>query len=185
MNRRELLGAGLLVLTGSGLGLVTAPASEPVPQDILRERMLGTAREIMNAARFCALITLDESGRAEARTMDPFPPEEDLTVWFGTNARSRKVSQIRRDPRVTLYYFDPQSQGYVTLFGSARLVNDPKEKKARWKDAWAGFYPDRDKDYILITVTPERLEVVSPKHGIVNSGADWLPPSIRLAPLRP
>ncbi len=185
MNRRELLNVGLLALTGARLGLATSPAGEPAPQDIPRERLLAAAREIMNAARFCALITLDESGRAQARTMDAFPPEDDMTVWFGTNPRSRKVSQIRRNPRVTLYYFDPQSQGYVTLFGTARLVNDPKEKKVRWKDAWVEFYPDREKDYILIAVTPERLEVVSPKHGIANSGADWLPPSIRFAPLRP
>jgi general stress protein 26 len=33
-----------------------------------------------------------------------FPPEEDMTVWIATSTLTRKVQQIRRDPRVTLYY---------------------------------------------------------------------------------
>ena len=63
------------------------------------------AREIIKDAGNCALITIDEDGKPRARTMDPFSPEDDFMVWFGTNIKSRKVKQIRNDPRVTLYYF--------------------------------------------------------------------------------
>ncbi len=143
-----------------------------------RERLIAAAREIMAAARYCALISLDSTGRAHARTIDPFLPDEHMVVWFATNPSSRKVTQIRRNHRVTLYYFDREGPAYVTLYGSARLVNDPSEKAKRWKDEWKGFYPDRAKDYLLVAVTPERLEIVSEKKGILGNPRTWIPPSV-------
>lgn len=156
----------------------TGHAQEKRSKQSEGERLIAAAREIMSAARYCALITLDSSGRPQARTLDPFPPDENMVVWLGTNPRSRKVTQIRRNPRVTLYYFDREGQAYVTISGIARLVNDPKEKAKRWKDEWKDFYPDRARDYLLIVVMPEKLEVVSVKKGIVGDPNTWKPPSV-------
>lgn len=152
-------------------------AQEP-PKQLTRDQLISAAREIMLSARYCALITLDASGRANARTVDPFPPEADMVVWLATNPRTRKVREIRRNRRVTLYYFDREAQAYVTIFGTARLVNDSAEKAKRWKDEWKAFYPDRDKSYLLIEVTPERFEVVSVSKGILGDPKTWRPPSV-------
>jgi general stress protein 26 len=152
--------------------------SQETKQPLSREQLIATARETMSAARYCALITLDSAGHPQARTLDPFPPDENMVVWLGTNLRSRKVTEIRRHPRVTLYYFDRDAQAYVSITGIARLVNDPKEKAKRWKDEWKNFYPDRAKDYLLIAVTPEKLEVVSVKKGIVGNPRTWKPPTV-------
>ena len=155
-----------------------AHAQETGSKPLTRAELIAAAREIMATARYCALITLDSNGRPQARTLDPFPPDENMIVWLGTNSRSRKVAQIRRNPRVTLYYFDSEGQAYVTISGIARLVNDSTEKAKRWKDEWKAFYPDRARDYLLIVVKPERLEVVSVKKGIVGDSSTWKPPSV-------
>lgn len=175
----KVLAGALLLCTAS----VTPRVFGQQPQQLSKGTLIATAREIMGAARYCALITLDSKGRAHARTMDPFPPDENMLVWFGTNPRSRKVAEIRRNDRVTLYYFDREGPAYVTISGVARLVNDPKEKARRWKDEWKAFYPDRDK-YLLIAVTPQELEVVSEKKGIVGDSVKWTPPTVRLGPER-
>lgn len=138
----------------------------------------------MVAARYCALITVDSTGRPRARATDAFPPDDSMVVWIGTNPRTRKVREIERDPRVTLYYFDPASMGYVTLIGRARLVSDPAEKAKRWKAGWEAFYPDRARDYLLIAVTPERLEVVSEALGIAGDSLTWKPPAIEWTPAK-
>jgi general stress protein 26 len=143
-----------------------------------REKLIAAAREIMAAARYCALISLDSTGSPYARTIDPFLPDEHMVVWFATNPSSRKVTQIRRHPQVTLYYFDREAPGYVTIYGTARLVNDPREKAKRWKDEWKAFYPDRAKSYLLVAVTPEKLEVVNEKKGILGDPGTWTPPSV-------
>src|SRR2546421_10146880 len=98
------------------------------PRRFTTDELIAAAREIMTTTRYCALITTDRRGRANARTMDAFAPDERMIVWFATNPLSRKVSEIRRNPRVTLYYFDRESQAYVSVQGVARLVNDAKEK---------------------------------------------------------
>jgi general stress protein 26 len=149
-----------------------------------RDRLVAAARELMATVRYCALITIDARGRAQVRTMDPFPPDENLVVWLGTNPKSRKVREIRHNSRVALYYFDSASQGYVTISGIARIVDDPKEKARHWKEEWKGFYLDRDKGYVLIAVTPEKLEVVIVKKGIIGDPKTWKPPTVTFGPVR-
>lgn len=167
----------LLLLSIVALPSLTLGQEQKTKQEH-RDRLIAAAREIMAAARYCALITLDSVGRPQARTMDPFPPGEDMVIWFGTNPRSRKVAEIRKNQRVTLYYFDAQGQGYVTISGTARLVDDPNEKARRWKDEWKSFYPDREKGYLLIAVTPENLEAVSESKGITGHPNTWEAPSV-------
>ena len=159
------------------LVLVTLPAFAQQPS-FSREGLITAARETMTNTRYCALITTGRDGRAQARTMDAFAPEEDMTIWLATNPLSRKVAEIRRNPRVTLYYFDRESAAYVTIYGTARLVNDKTEKAKRWKEDWKTFYPDRDKSYLLIRVTPERLEVVNINKGVVGTSPTWQPLSV-------
>ena len=64
--------------------------------DSLNNKLINAAKEIMTSAETCALITLDHEGRPRVRAMDPFLPESDFTVWFGTNPKSRKVDQIKK-----------------------------------------------------------------------------------------
>jgi general stress protein 26 len=146
-----------------------------------RSRLIAAAREIMAAARYCALITLDSTGHPQARTMDPFSPGEDMVVWLGTNPKSRKVREIRNNPHVTLYYFDAQERSYVAISGIARVVNNPRERARHWKDEWKAFYPDREQDYLLISVTPRKLEVVSEKKGIAGNSTTWDPPVVKFS----
>ena len=140
-------------------------------------KLIKAAREIMTTAGTCALITLDEEGRPRVRAMEPFTPESDLSVWFGTNPKSRKVNQIKNDSRVTLYYLDSDASGYVMIYGTAQLVVDPDEKENYWKEEWEAFYPNKD-GYMLIKVTPIWMEVLSPKHGINNDPVTWQPPTV-------
>src|SRR3974390_3074293 len=98
-------------LAASPAALAQDKPSSPADE---RARLVAGAREIMAAQTYCALVTIDEEGRPQVRTMNPFPPEDDMTVWMATNTRSRKVREIRRDPRVALYYSDhANALGYV------------------------------------------------------------------------
>ncbi len=135
-------------------------------------RVLEAAREVMKTARYCFLVTLDEAGKMHARVMDPFLPTDDMTVWMGTNANTRKVSQIRKDPRATLAYYDATTMGYVTLVGTARMVDDLEARREYWKPEWAEFYPNGPTadDYILIEFAPSRIEVMSFAHDVMGSG---------------
>ena len=143
-----------------------------------RDLILKAASDILGRVPYCALITLDSAGQPQARTMEPFPPEDDFVIWLGTNPKSRKVAEIKNDPRVTLYYQDLSGNGYVVITGRAVLVNDAKEKEKHWKEKWARFYPDRDSSFLLIKVIPKTLEVVSYEHGLTGDKISWRAPHV-------
>ncbi|MGD8817889.1 MAG: pyridoxamine 5'-phosphate oxidase family protein [Acidobacteriota bacterium] len=148
-----------------------------------RAAVIAAAKDIMNAAAVCALVTIGPDGAPQARMMDAFAPEDDLTVWMGTNRNTRKVAELRSDDRATLVYFDRDDPGYATLIGRVRIIDDPQEKRARWKDAWRDYYPGgpEGETYLLLQFVPERLEVVSVEHDIAAAPLAWKPAIVELA----
>jgi general stress protein 26 len=151
------------------------PSAPPDPA-----KVLAAAREIMAAQQYCALVTLDETGRPDIRTMNPFPPDEGMVVWMATNPRSRKVAEIKKDPRVALYYSNhAEAIGEVAITGKAVLVDDMQEvlkrKRAYWDQAFPGL-----KNIVLIKVIPERIDVVNYKQGMTGDPETWRSPSVVL-----
>jgi predicted pyridoxine 5'-phosphate oxidase superfamily flavin-nucleotide-binding protein len=111
----------LALSTALPISVVRAQDKRPISHE--RDSLIAAALDVMKASRYCVLITVDSAGQPHARAMDPFPPEEVLTIWLGTNSRSRKVREIRDNPRVTLYYADPEGGGYMAhLILFLRLV---------------------------------------------------------------
>jgi len=142
-------------------------------------KLMNAAKEIMTAAGTCALITLDENNLPMVRTISPFLPESDFTVWLGTNPKSRKVYQIKKNPNVTLYYLDKDASGYVVLHGTAQLVNDQQEKEKHWKAEWDAFYPNKSDAYLLIKISPTSMEVSSNPRGIKSDPETWRTPVVK------
>lgn len=179
-SRRQFaraLGAALLCA-------VVPPAASHAQVDMLTvDRALEAARTTMDASRYCFLVTLDESGQPQARLMDPFPVEADMTVWMATRSTTRKVRQLRRDFRATLAYYDSQRESYVTLIGEARLVSDMEERRRRWKPEWQSFYlaGPTAPDYGFIEFTPSRIEAMRLALGagaftptvLTREGSEW------------
>lgn len=143
-----------------------------------RDTLISAAKELMESTRYCGLITLDDSGHPQARTMDPFSPNDDMVVWLGTNINSRKVHEIHNDSRVTLYYEAQNGGGYVVIQGNAYLIDDPGKKEKYWKEEWDEFYPDKNSTFTLIKVIPKKLEIINYKHGITGSSKTWEVPHI-------
>ena len=162
-----------------GVSCAREPARAPAPAAD-RGAVVAAARTLIARTPFATLSTIGEDGAPQSRIVEPFPVEDNFTVWIATNSSTRKVREIERNPRVTVLYFDQQGPGYVSLIGSAAVVRDPAEKAKRWKESWVAFYKDRNRgeDYTLIRVTPTRLEISSPSQGMNNDPATWQPVTI-------
>ena len=143
-----------------------------------RDTLLSVARQYIKDARFCALVTIDSTGYPHARTMDPFQPDNKWIIWLATNPKSRKVNEIKNNQKVTLYYTGNKGEGYISIIGTARIVNEQSIKDSLWKDEWSKFYKDRKENYLLIKVTPKKLEVLDYKHGIFGNKETWETPSV-------
>ncbi len=176
--KRHLPFVCLLLMLLSPSLVVAQDKSKPAPD---RAKIIAAARELMAAQTYCALITVDQTGRPQVRTMNPFPPEDDMTVYVATNTRSRKVEEIRNDSRVCLYYADhSKATGYVALSGRAVLVDDMKEIQKRKRAYWDQAFQPGLKNLVLIKVVPERLDVLNYKQSVVADTVTWRTPSIEM-----
>lgn len=167
-----------------GLAFAVAAMSTVANAQVAATAKTDTAaivRRLMAGATYATLVTLDETGAPRSRTVQPRAPEADFSVWIATNPKTRKVTDIARDGRVVLHYFDPKRMGYVSIAGKARVVRDRAEKAGHWDKAWDSFYPDRDNGVVLIAVSPDRIEIVSDKDGITGDKASWRPPVFKPA----
>jgi general stress protein 26 len=186
VNRKQFLintfnGALAWVIVPSLPGMLraeTAPAPEKPSTPLGRSELIAAAREIIASQQYCALVTQDEEGRAQVRTVNPFPPEEDMAVWIATGTQTRKVQQIRHNSQVTLYYADhSKATGFVSIRGKALLVDDRAEMIKRKRGYWDSVFPEF-KNLVLIKVIPEHLEVLNYSRGANGDPATWHAPSV-------
>lgn len=167
-----------LFLVGAALLVAPLPlAGQRGPDKAL---VIAAARDVMQRARYATLVTLGDGGQPQSRIVDPLVADSAFTIWVGTNPLSRKVTEIRRDARVNLMYFDAKSSAYVSVAGRAEIVSDRAEKTRHWKAEWVPFYKTgaTGGDFILIRIRPSRIEVVSPAHKLANDSLTWRPVSV-------
>jgi len=122
--------------------------------------ILSAARATMQRKRYCLLATAGDAG-VDARVLQPFPPDRDFTVWFGTRRGSRKVEQIRRNPVATLAYQDDAHNACVVLVGRVEIVEDLAARQGRFRPLWHAFWPEgpEAEDFLLLRFEPSRIEV--------------------------
>ena len=174
----------MTVTTALFLLLLPSHIAAQAPAHPTRAAVIAAAVDIIQKAHYCTFITIGDDGQPQARIVDPIAPDAGFTIWFATNPLTRKVDQVRRNPKVTLSCFDAASSSYVTVLGRGALVTDWPEKQRHWKPDWASIYPGGagSNDFMLIRITPARLEIVSTARGMVGDPKTWLPLAINFPP---
>jgi general stress protein 26 len=164
MKTRFILIASCFLLLCS----VIIPVKLSAQSAVNRDTMIVAAREIIKETTYCGLITVDSTGQPQVRTMNPFPVNDELITWFATSRNSRKVREIRNNPKVCVYYANHLSaKGYVNITGFAKIIDDKELLKKMKRDYWNGI-PNWQDIFVLIKIVPNTLEVINYKHGINN-----------------
>jgi len=171
---------GLILSTLCCLVLLSAiiPSELCAQPAVNKDTLRIAAREIIQGTTYCGLVTMDSTGQPQVRTMNPFPVNDDFITWFATSRSSRKVREIKDNPKVCVYYADHTSaKGYVTITGKAEVI-DNKELLAKMKrDYWESI-PDWQNNFVLIKVIPETMDVINYKQGLVNDPKTFKAPSV-------
>jgi len=118
-------------------------------------------------------ITKDNSLHAYLATCDgdqprvrPVSPiiEDDMSIWVTTRSTSRKVKQLRENPKICLAFVElPDGDKAVTIIGEALIIPDIRKKRRVWKLAPFDLYehfpdgPDSD-DFCLLKIIVKRIE---------------------------
>lgn len=165
-----------------GLILFSAifPSNLYAQSPVNRDTILIAAREIIKETVYCALVTIDSTGQPQVRTMNPFPANDELITWFATSRTSRKVREIKNNPKVCVYYADHLSaKGYVNITGTAEVIDDKELLIKMKRDYWENI-PGWQNIFVLIKIVPKTIEVINYKHGLNNDPESFRAPSIVL-----
>lgn len=149
-------------------------------QSVNRDSVMVAAREIMTQTSYCGLVTIDATGQPQTRTMNPFPLKDEFVIWFATSRSSRKVKELKENPKVSVYYADHlTAKGYVNITGNAEVIDDKNMLIKMKRDYWEGI-PDWQNIFVLIKIVPKKVEVINYKHGLNNDPKTFKAPSIEL-----
>ena len=130
------------------------------------DQLLNAVRGLMKTTEYCFFITRGGDGQSQARLMQPYDPENDLTIYFGASPASRKVRELQKQSRVSLAFFNQQETAYVTLLGTATITDKPDLVRKYWRANWNDLFPGGPEgdDYLLIKFVPERIEMMNYAH---------------------
>ncbi|MBN1935191.1 MAG: pyridoxamine 5'-phosphate oxidase family protein, partial [Anaerolineae bacterium] len=86
--------------------------------------------------------------------------QDDLEVIFTTNTSSIKVRQIKANPRISIYYCNPDQFHGLMLSGDIEIVDDSTLRHAIWNEGWERYYPGGpdDPDHTVLRLRPRRVE---------------------------
>ena len=94
--KRSAAAVLISLLAFSAPALISAEGEDKQPPVPDRAALIAAAREIMAAQTYCALITIDDTGRPQVRTMNPFPP---TTTWWSGWPPTRAAARCSRSGR--------------------------------------------------------------------------------------
>ncbi len=122
-------------------------------------------------AKIVFLTTFSKNGEEHSRPMTNFVEDPSEFIWFPTDTKTRKVEDIRANPRVVLT-FPSESKGiFYELEGEARLASQEEVDK-RWVWWWLYWHPEeadrfwfpksgKHPERTIIDVKPKSVRKVS------------------------
>ncbi|OFX13635.1 MAG: hypothetical protein A2Z18_07150 [Armatimonadetes bacterium RBG_16_58_9] len=124
------------------------------------------AKNIIKGIQHVVLVTIDQHGMPQPRSMWLPGMDDDFTIYFVTSRRTEKCPQIAANSKVCVFWTQVQEgqlgQGYVSLKGEASLTDDQNLRYRFWNDELNQYFPGGkdDPDYVIIVIKPKELLVM-------------------------
>ena len=131
--------------------------------------------ELMKNSKAIYLTTIDSDGYPITRAMfnlrnvEQFPEfmefysglDNPFEVYISTNTSSSKISHIKEDQKISVYYCEPEDFKGVMFGGDIEIIGDMDIKRKIWLDWWTKYYREglKDPDYTLLRLKPKVAQV--------------------------
>lgn len=130
-----------------------------------------TSLELMESSKAAYLTTIDSEGYPITRAMfnlrnkEQFPElseffsEQDnkFIIYISTNTSSSKIDHIQKNPKISVYFCEPEDFKGIMFGGEAETIDDIEIKQKLWLDWWTKYYTKglEDPDYTLLKLIPK------------------------------
>ena len=159
------------------------PTEHPEPESS-DARARRRAVEIAQDSRFCMVTSTAADGALHARPMTPQQVTDDLEAWFFISRTSEQAADLTARPTVNLS-FDGSSD-WLSVAGSATLVDDPRLVEEMWNPAVEAWFPNgpHDPDLALLRVDAESAEYWTAPGGRAASLLSYVKAKATGSPMR-
>ncbi|OED37155.1 hypothetical protein AB833_24745 [Chromatiales bacterium (ex Bugula neritina AB1)] len=134
------------------------------------ENLENSLKMLLSKCKYLFLSTHNNTGQISSRYVQPIVEWDAHTfkIWIGTSTPSRKITEIRDNPLVTLSVGHENDGANIIIYGRSTLHTDDSLKQKFWKPEWKLFFPNGPgaSDSTLICVEPEHIELVDFKRNI-------------------
>ena len=134
------------------------------------EEVKKSCLELMESSKAAYLTTINLEGYPITRAMfnlrnkEQFPEfsgfykqlENEFEIYISTNTSSSKTEHIKKNPKISVYFCEPEDFKGVMFNGDVEIINDMEIKKQIWLDWWTKYYFKglEDPDYTLLRLKP-------------------------------
>lgn len=101
---------------------------------------IAKVAELMQGVRIAMLANLSADGKIVSRPMGVQEVEFDGDLWFFTYEDSEKVRELQANPSCNVAFNSKNS--WVSLSGTAELVNDTDKAKQLWQPLLKAWFPN-------------------------------------------
>lgn len=117
-----------------------------------RTTLWGLIKDI----RFAMFTTRDDHGHLQARPMTTRNSslDEDSNLWFFMSRRGGPVAELGAEASVGVTYAEPEQDSYVSVSGTATVVDDIAKKRRLWTQLDQAWFPGgvADPELALVRV---------------------------------
>lgn len=125
-------------------------------------------KELGGKMQTCFFSTDLKAGRAAAtRPMSVQQIDRDGNLWFLSADDSHKNAEIKKDPRVQLYFQGSAHADFMTISGTAKISTDRQKIEELWEPIVKTWFTEGidDPRITVIQVKPEDGYYWDTKHG--------------------
>jgi len=116
-----------------------------------------TLWDLIKDIKFGMLTTHHANGHLHSRPLTTQNKKIDETdaLWFFVSRRSEPVADIGQESQVNVAYAHPGKDSYVSVSGTAAVVDDAAKKQELWNKMAEAYFPGgvNDPDLALVKVT--------------------------------
>lgn len=101
---------------------------------------------LIHGVKFAMLTVQTAQGHLHAHPMTTQEVEFDGDLWFIGGKDTAQVSHMRLHPQVNVSYARPDRGVYVSVNGTAELVEDRAKLDDLWSDLYQAYFPQGKDD---------------------------------------
>lgn len=116
--------------------------------------------ELVKEIRFAMLTTHEQDGTLHSRPMATLQMDSDGCLWFFTGRRSSKIRDVGVQATVNLAYARLDKQDYLSVSGTAEVVEDRRKMEELWTPWLKPWFQDGldDPELVLLKIKVEQAD---------------------------